>query len=237
MLSNVVFSTSMEYTLLEITREGPIFIMSMVDNENRFTTEMCKEICDALDYVQSVVDSESLEEAVLLTRGQDKFYSNGLHMEKAFSIPGFKDHIFIPMLNKLLHFGIPTVACINGHAFAGGCLFAMAHDYRVMRSDRGYICMNEIDLPSPLSPGMCALLRYKMQPHIYRSVILEAKRFSGKDALAAHIVDDVAEGVEPTFELAKQVALKIAPKAKSGSVYAMIKKNMYPDISLHPMMR
>ncbi|KAG0270753.1 hypothetical protein BGZ95_001564 [Linnemannia exigua] len=220
MLSKVVFPTSADPVLLEITREGPIFIMTMVDNENRFTTEMCKAICEALDHVQSVVDDKSLEEAVLLTRGQDKFYSNGLHMEKAFSIPGFKDHSFMPMLNKLLLFGIPTVACVNG----------------VMRSDRGYMCMNEIDLPSPLSADMCALLRYKMQPHIYRSVVLEAKRFSGKDALAAHIVDDVAEGVEPTFELAKQVALKIAPKAKSGSIYTMIKKNMYPEISPRHMM-
>ncbi|KAG0037975.1 hypothetical protein BGZ83_003247 [Gryganskiella cystojenkinii] len=182
MFPKVVFPTSANPVLLELTREGPIFIMTMVDNENRFTTEMCKAICDALDHVQSVINDRSLEEAVLLTRGQDKFYSNGLHMEKAFSIPGFKDHTFMPMLNKLLFFGIPTVACVNG------------------------------------------------------SVILEAKRFSGKDALDAHIVDDVAEGVEPTFELAKQVALKIAPKAKSGSIYAMIKENMYPEISLRLMM-
>ncbi|KAG0044934.1 hypothetical protein BGZ83_009807 [Gryganskiella cystojenkinii] len=235
-MTKVVFPTTADPVLLEITREGPIFIMTMVDHENRFTTEMCKAICDALDHVQSVVDDEGLEEAVLLTRGQDKFYSNGLHMEKALTVPGFTDHIFMPMLNKVLNFGIPTVAALNGHAFAGGCLLAMAHDYRVMRSDRGFMCMNEIDLPAPLPAGMSALLRYKMQPHVYRSVVLEAKRFSGKDALAAHLVDAIAEGVEPTVELAKKVALKIAPKAKSGSIYGMIKEEMYPEVSSRLMM-
>ena len=55
------------------------------------------------------------------------------------------------VINSFLCLPIPTVALINGHAFAGGCLLALAHDYRIMRSDRGYMCMNEILLPSPLS--------------------------------------------------------------------------------------
>ncbi|KAI8602838.1 ClpP/crotonase-like domain-containing protein [Dissophora ornata] len=231
----VVFPSATE-PLVEITREGPLFIMTMVDKENRFTTEMCKAICDALDHVADSVDKEGLTEAALVTRGQDKFYSNGLHFEKALTIPGFTDHTFMPMLNKILMFGIPTIACLNGHAFAGGCLMAMAHDYRVMRSDRGFLCMNEIDLPAPLPAGMSALLRYKMQPHVYRSVVLEAKRYAGKDALANNLVDGIAEGIDSTFELAKQVALKIAPKAKSGAIYALIKEDMFPEISSRLMM-
>lgn len=110
----VVFPTEGKH-LLEITREGPLFIMTMVDKENRFTPEMCKAICDALDHVAEVVDKEELTEAALMTRGQDKFYSNGLDMEKAFSVPGFTDHTFMPMLNKILLFGIPTIACLNGY--------------------------------------------------------------------------------------------------------------------------
>ncbi|KAF9400144.1 hypothetical protein BGZ94_005538 [Podila epigama] len=226
-----MFLPSEAEPLISITREGPIFVMSMNDNENRFTFEFCKAICDGLDYVAEVVDREGLQEAALVTRGQDKFYSNGLHFEKALAVPGFTEEHFMPMLNKILLFSLPTIACINGHAFAGGCLMAMAHDYRVMRSDRGFMCMNEIDLPAPLPAGMSALLRYKMHPHVYRSVVLEARRYSGKDALANNLVDAIAEGVEATFETAKKVAAKIAPKAKSGSIYGMIKEDMYPEVS------
>lgn len=125
----VVFPTEGKH-LLEITREGPLFIMTMVDKENRFTTEMCKAICDALDHVAEVVDKEELTEAALMTRGQDKFYSNGLDMEKAFSVPGFTDHTFMPMLNKLLLFGIPTIACLNGYVLFFNC-------DRIMRVGRG----------------------------------------------------------------------------------------------------
>jgi len=83
---------------------------------------------------------------------------------------------------------------------------------------------------------MSALLRYKVQPHVYRSVVLEGKRYSGKDALANNLVDAIAEGIDGTFALAKQVALKIAPKAKSGSIYTLIKEEMYPEISSRLMM-
>ena len=42
---------------------------------------------------------------------------------------------------------------INGYAIAGGCIFALAHDYRVMRNEFGYLQMNEIELGLALPPG------------------------------------------------------------------------------------
>lgn len=114
MTTNSVFFPSASDALVDLSRDGPLFILTMIDNENRFTTEMCKAICDTLNHVMDVVDKEDMQQAALMTRGQDKFYSNGLNMEKAWSVPGFTDHTFMPMLNKILMFGIPTIACMNG---------------------------------------------------------------------------------------------------------------------------
>jgi enoyl-CoA hydratase/carnithine racemase len=33
-------------------------------------------------------------------------------------------------------------------------MLALAHDWRVMRSDRGYFCLPELDLGMPLPVGM-----------------------------------------------------------------------------------
>ncbi|KAI1302177.1 hypothetical protein EDD11_005642 [Mortierella claussenii] len=232
MSSAAKFFPSESEQLVSITRDGPLFILTMLDNENRFTKEFCKAISDALDHISEVVDQEDLKEAALISRGgSDKFYSNGLHFEKALAVPNFTEEIFMPMLHKILMFPLPTIACVNGHAFAGGMLMAMAHDYRVMRSDRGFMCMNEIDLPTPLPAGMSALLRYKLPHHIYRSVVLEARRFNAKDALAGHIIDGFPdkEGVEPAFQLAKAIGTKVAHKAKAGSIIGLIKEDMYPE--------
>ena len=35
---------------------------------------------------------------------------------------------------------------INGYAVAGGCMFAFAHDFKVMRDDFGYMELNEVKL-------------------------------------------------------------------------------------------
>jgi len=32
----------------------------------------------------------------------------------------------------------------SGHAVAGGCMFALVHDYSVMRSDKGYMFLSEV---------------------------------------------------------------------------------------------
>lgn len=54
----------------------------------------------------------------------------------------------------MLALSVPCIAMINGHAFAGGCMFSFSHDYRVMRNDFGQLCMNEVELGLPLPPGM-----------------------------------------------------------------------------------
>lgn len=45
------------------------------------------------------------------------------------------------MLHTILDFPYPTIALLTGHTFGGACPFALAHDYRVMNSKRGFISM------------------------------------------------------------------------------------------------
>ena len=47
-------------------------------------------------------------------------------------------------------FPVPTMTVVSGHAYAGGLILAMAHDYRTMRADYGYMCLSELNLDFPL---------------------------------------------------------------------------------------
>ncbi|KAJ8303284.1 hypothetical protein KUTeg_019680 [Tegillarca granosa] len=47
----------------------------------------------------------------------------------------------------------------RGHAFAGGAFLAIAHDYKVMRSDRGWISWNETLMNLRLGEPFIELLK------------------------------------------------------------------------------
>lgn len=121
---------------------------------------------------------------------------------------------------------MPTVALINGHAFAGGLMLAMYHDYRVFNPSRGFLCLNELDFGVPLKPAMSSIFRQKLPyPAAYRSLVLEAKRFGGKDALEGGLVD-VLGGMDEALELIKE--RKLVEKGKSG-VYGLMKAEMFRE--------
>jgi Delta3-Delta2-enoyl-CoA isomerase len=121
---------------------------------------------------------------------------------------------------------MPTVALVNGHAFAGGLMLAMYHDYRIFNPSRGFLCLNELDFGVPLKPAMSSIFRQKVSyPAVYRSLVLEAKRFGGKDALEAGIVDGLG-GIEEVMTLIRE--RKLVEKGKSG-VYGLMKWEMYRE--------
>ncbi len=121
---------------------------------------------------------------------------------------------------------MPTMALINGHAFAGGLMTAMMHDYRFMNPHRGFVCLNEIEFGAPLMPPMSSIFRQKLpSPNTYRTMVLEAKRFTALEALQEGIVDGL--GMVP--ELLKFVEeTKLVDKAKSG-VYGRLKREMWRE--------
>ncbi|KAI8143019.1 ClpP/crotonase-like domain-containing protein [Fennellomyces sp. T-0311] len=220
---------SSEKHFMTLHHEGPLYILHLHNNENRFTTEVCNAILHALQIIEDTfIASEDPVDMALITVGEGKFYSNGLDLLHASTTYSFID-TYVLLLKRLLTFCVPTVAALNGHAFAGGCLFALAHDYRVMRTDRGFLCMNEVDLPAPLAPGFTGLCRYKMTPQTFRDTILQARRYTAQEALENQLVDVICPQNQ-VLDKAKELALKWAPKAKSGIVYKQLKEEMYTDV-------
>ena len=92
----------------------------------------------------------------------------------------------------LMSFPIPVIAAMNGHTFAGGVGLAMACDWRVMRSDRGYICLNEIDVPIAFPRLTYALFKPKLPKNVLSDVTLRARRFNAPEALSKGLVDELA---------------------------------------------
>src|SRR6185369_12538700 len=98
----------------------------------------------------------------------------------------------LALFARIVAFPFPTCAAIGGHAFAGGGMLALAHDWRVMRGDRGFFCLPELDLGMPLVVGMRTLIREKLGVRVYRDVVLTGARFGADDCVRLGIVDQAA---------------------------------------------
>lgn len=125
-----------------------------------------------------------------------------------------------------MDFPFPTIALITGHTFGGAGPFALSHDYRVMNSKRGFISMPPVNLGLHF-PGIGALPRLKLRPQVAKKMLLEAARWTGEQALADGIVDEIAEP-EKMFDVALDLAKRLAPKAKMG-VFSLLRNELYGE--------
>lgn len=196
---------------MELTRDGPVFVLRMADGENCLNRSSVDGFGRALDEVEA-----SQGEAALVTTGADRFYSTGLDLEWIASgaePPGAFIADVQRLFARLLVFPVATVAAINGHAFAGGCLLALAHDFRVMRSDKGYICLPEVDLAmrQPLTPGMYALLEARLSRSTVHETLVTGRRYNSHEALSRQMVQEVApehDVLSRAIEIARGLAAK-----------------------------
>lgn len=211
--------------MIDLTRKGSVFVLTMRAGENRFNRGFLTELNATLDEVERADGP-----AALVTVGEGKFYSNGLDLDwlttQPLDVVGPFLADFEKLFARLLVFPMVTVAALNGHAFAGGAMFSLAHDFRVMRTDRGYWCLPEVDLGMPLRPGMTALIRSRLPKPTFHEAIVTGRRYDAEAARAASIVEETApeDGVLPAA-----VARAEPHAGKSRQALVALKREMYRD--------
>jgi enoyl-CoA hydratase/carnithine racemase len=194
-----------------------VTVLHLGDDENRFSPEWLQRVHSTLDEVADV----------LVTTGGGKFYSNGLDLDWLMA-NGDKAAEYVAEVQELfarvLTLPVPTVAAITGHAFGAGAMLAMAHDFRVMRSDRGYFCFPEADINIPFTPGMAALIQGKLTPAAAVASMTTGRRFGGADALSFGLVDEIA----PEGDVVKVASERVSALAgKDRGTLGAIKATMF----------
>ncbi|MDX1650581.1 MAG: enoyl-CoA hydratase-related protein, partial [Myxococcota bacterium] len=170
---------------------GEVTVLHMRGGENRFAPPFLEAVGAALDELEAAEGPRAL-----VTTGEGKFYSNGLDL--AWMGGEGKDRAgtlladVLRLFARVLTLPVYSVAAVNGHAFAGGLMRALAHDARVMRADRGYACLPEVDLGLPLHPGMTALVRARLPIATAHDAIVTGRRYGGGEAAAGGLVDEAA---------------------------------------------
>ncbi|MFY9888919.1 MAG: enoyl-CoA hydratase/isomerase family protein [Streptosporangiaceae bacterium] len=210
--------------MIELDQDGSVFVLRLRGGENRFSMELLDEVNAALDRVQAIEGP-----CALVTTGEGKFYSNGMDLDWLAAAPdraGEYLRAIYRLLGRVLSFPAPTVAAVNGHAFGGGALLAIAHDFAVMRADRGYWCMPEADLGLPLTPEYVSLLQTRLPARTLHEALVTGKRYGGRDALDAGIVQEVASEDDV---LPAAVAIAASLAGKDRRTLAEHKRLLYGD--------
>ncbi|MCA1982241.1 enoyl-CoA hydratase-related protein [Nocardioides nematodiphilus] len=206
-----------------LTSVDGIHVLRLGDDENRFSP-------DWLTAVEGALEEIAARPAPLVTVGDGKQYSSGLDLDWV----GQHPDQFIPyaarverVFARVLTLGVPTVAAINGHAFAAGAMLALSHDWRVMRADRGFFCLPEVDIHIPFTTGMAALIQAKLSPRAANDAMTTGRRYGGEEAAAAGIADATAS----EDEVLSTALAMVAPLAgKDPATLAAIKATMYADV-------
>lgn len=210
----------------KLERDGAVFVLYLTpDDENRFRPDWLSEVEAALDEVEAASGP-----CALVTAGAGKFWSTGLDVDW---LSAHLDQT-APYLSRIgllfartLASPVVTVAALNGHAFGFGAMWALAHDFRAMRADRGYFCLPEVDLGLNFEPGFAALIRSRLTPAVAHEAMTTGRRYGGADALAASIVDQTATVDDP---LAAAVAKAGELAGKTKPVRGQIKETLYAEV-------
>jgi Delta3-Delta2-enoyl-CoA isomerase len=208
-----------------LDRQDNVFILDLGDGENRFHPDWIDEVNGALDEVDRAEGHRSL-----VTAATGKFYSNGLDLDWLFAHSDQHQEYLgsvQELLARMLSLPLVTVAALQGHTFAAGAMLSLAHDFRVMRGDRGFWCLPEADINLPFSPGMSALIQSRLAPQTAHEAMVTARRFGGRDAFGAGIVDRAVSEDE-----VRATAVEIAQSqvAKAGDTLRTIKARMYAPV-------
>lgn len=210
--------------MLDLTLQDGIHVLRVGDDENLISP-------DWLEAAHAALDEVVRAPAPLVTIAAGKFYSNGLDLgwlaANRGQIAGYIADVQ-ELLARTLTLPVPTVAAVSGHAFGAGALFALAHDWRVMREDRGYWCFPEVDLRAPFTPGMCALIQAKLTPQSAMLAMTTGRRYGAAEALASGLIDATAA----QSDLLSAATAMLSPlSGKDSTTLGAIKATMFAEVA------
>jgi enoyl-CoA hydratase len=162
----------------------------------------------------------------ILIAGSGDAFSAGLNLKEVASLDAAGMEKFLRLLERLMTelflYPAPTVALVNGHAIAGGCILALCCDHRVaLPSPSARMGLNELALGLLFPPRILAIVRHRVPRHHIERVVLGAGLFDPATAHALGLVDEVAEDGRAVAE--REIASRAAT---DPAIYAATKAEL-----------
>jgi enoyl-CoA hydratase/carnithine racemase len=177
---------------------------------NALSEPAVEEIADCLRSLAADLDTR----AVILT-GDGAFFSFGFDIPEflGYSRESFAKFLqrFTALYSYLFTYPKPIVAALNGHAIAGGCMLALACDYRIMVSGKAKISLNEISFGSSVFAGSVGMLRFLVGGKNAQAILYNGTMYSAEMAVQLGMIDKVSS-TESLMKDAREMAQRMTGK-------------------------
>jgi len=122
---------------------------------------------------------------------------------------------------RLFAYPRPTVAAINGHAFAGGLITAFVCDHRVAAEGALQFALNEVPIGIPMPAAYCEIIKHAVGPRVACELTLFGRVY---DLAAAARMGIVHQTVAPDRLLDAAVAWAALVPPDCYTAYAFSKR-------------
>jgi enoyl-CoA hydratase len=178
-----------------------------------------------LDLLEVIIASMRNVEGPVVITGVGRCFSAGVDLRALVEGGAEYAERFVTALSEaflaVFDHPAPVIAAINGHAIAGGCVFAMCADLRLMSA--GTMGLTELAVGVPFPVAALEICSFAMGTSATRAV-LQAKTIDADTALARGWVDAVV----PNDELiAQAIATARELGQYSPAAYAATKRQLH----------
>lgn len=218
-------------------RDGVFILTLSGEGEHLFNPSLIDSILSALAHVNQNAHHAS----ALITTNDGKYFSNGFDFkwvsEESSSTKSREDRSrildlkSIQLLRAVMELKLPTIAAVCGHAVGGGVIFALAHDYRLMRMDRGFLYLKEVDLGLYMPPYAMSIIRSKVDAHNLAQLLLGGQKYTAQMALKARLIDSAHDNSAETLKAAKDAAVKMGERNWNREAFLQLRLSAFPEVT------
>ena len=171
---------------MNITVENEIKIIQMGEKgPNLLSVDRVKKIIKELNYNEC--------KAVIIL-GNEKVFSAGLNLKDLMSAKERKEVSLIfgtlgDLFTACREFPGPVISIVGGHAIAGGCLLALASDYRYGIHGTHRMGLNEMAIGIDLPPDMLSIISHSISRENLFEVATQCKMYTPRQAYKKGLIN------------------------------------------------
>jgi len=216
---------------MNVSIENDIKIIQMGEKgANVLSVARAKEIMAELNYEEC--------KAVIIM-GNEKVFSAGLNLKDLMNAKEEKEVALIfntlgDLLRSFREFPGPVISIVSGHAIAGGCLMALASDYRYGMFGMHRMGLNEMAIGIDLPPDMLSIISHSISRENLFEVATQCKMYTPKQAHKKGLINEYIGNPFIGKKRATTEALKRAKKLagfyiNAGEPFVRLKQSLMHD--------